>query len=128
MREAQKWSCAVLRAAAAMSSRARVARAASMADSDMPAMSPTSKSRPLLPSSMSSGTPPTRVAMVGTLAGHGFERGEAEAFHLAGHEHEVGERKEFVDVVLLAEEVDAIADADVAWRGIRRQSARGRRR
>ena len=44
----------------------------------------------------------------GDAAGHGFERGEAEGLHLAGHEHEVGERKELVDVVLLAEEVDAV--------------------
>ena len=47
----------------------------------------------------------------GDAAGHGFEGGEAEGLHLAGHEHEVGEREELVDVVLLAEEVDAVGDA-----------------
>ena len=44
----------------------------------------------------------------GDAAGHGFERGEAEGLHLAGHKHEVGEREELVDVVLLADEVDAV--------------------
>ncbi len=44
----------------------------------------------------------------GDAAGHGFESGEAEGFHLAGHEHQVGEREELVDVVLLADEVDAV--------------------
>ena len=38
-----------------------------MAAAAMASMSPTGKSRPLTPSSMSSGTPPTRVAMAGTL-------------------------------------------------------------
>ena len=41
-------------------------------------------------------------------AGHGFERGEAEGLHLAGHEHQVCEGEELVDVVLLAYEVDAV--------------------
>ena len=41
-------------------------------------------------------------------AGHGFECCKAEGLHLAGHEHEVGKGEEFVDVVLLADEVDAI--------------------
>ena len=44
----------------------------------------------------------------GDAAGHGFERGETEGLHLAGHQHEVGEREELVDVVLLADEVDAV--------------------
>ncbi len=50
----------------------------------------------------------------GDAAGHGFEGGEAEGLHLAGHEHEVGEGEELVDVVLLAEEVDAVLDVVVA--------------
>jgi hypothetical protein len=93
----------------------RAASSLSMAAAAMASMSPTGKSRPLTPSSMSSGTPPTRVAMAGT-AGHGFERGEAEGLHLGGHEHEVGEREELVDVVLLAEEVDAVGDAEARAR------------
>ncbi len=44
----------------------------------------------------------------GNAAGHGFECGEAEGLHLAGHEHKIGERKELIDVVLLADEVDAV--------------------
>jgi len=48
----------------------------------------------------------------GCLASHGFEGGEAEGLHLAGHEHEVGEGKEFVNAVLLAEEVDAVVNAE----------------
>ena len=47
----------------------------------------------------------------GDTACHGFECGESEGFHLAGEEHEVGEREEFVDVVLFAEEVDAVLNA-----------------
>jgi len=47
----------------------------------------------------------------GDAAGHGFEGGEAERLHLAGHQHEVGEGEELVDVVLLAEEVDAVLNA-----------------
>ena len=46
----------------------------------------------------------------GDAAGHGFEGGEAEGLHLGGHEHEVGAGEELVDVVLLAEEVDAVLD------------------
>ena len=38
-----------------------------IAAADMESMSPTSKRRPLWPSSISSGTPPTRVPIVGTL-------------------------------------------------------------
>jgi hypothetical protein len=49
----------------------------------------------------------------GDAAGHRFEGGEAEGLHLAGEEHEVGEGKELVDVVLLAEEVDAVLDAEL---------------
>jgi hypothetical protein len=48
----------------------------------------------------------------GDAAGHGFESGEAEGLHLRGHEHEVGEGEELVDVVLLAEEVDAVLDVE----------------
>ena len=48
----------------------------------------------------------------GDGAGHGFEGGEAEGFHFGGEEHEVGEGEELVDVVLLAEEVDAGVDAE----------------
>src|SRR6185312_6743190 len=44
----------------------------------------------------------------GNAARHGFERGKAEGLHLAGHEHQIGKREEFVDVVLLADEVNAI--------------------
>src|ERR1700677_2334260 len=47
----------------------------------------------------------------GNAAGHGFECGPPEGFHLRGHEHEVGEGEELVHVLLLADEVDAIADA-----------------
>ncbi len=62
---------------------------------------------------MSSGTPPTSGGDGRDAAGHGFEGGEAEGLHLGGHEHEVGEGEELVDVVLLAEEVDAVGDAEV---------------
>ncbi len=48
----------------------------------------------------------------GDGAGHGFEGGEAEGLHFGGEEHEVGEGEELVDVVLLAEEVDAGVDAE----------------
>src|SRR5258708_22369888 len=41
-------------------------------------------------------------------AGHRFERGETEGLHLAGHQHQVCEREQLVDIVLLAYEVDAV--------------------
>ena len=50
----------------------------------------------------------------GDAGGHGFEGGEAEGLHLGGHEHEIGEREELEDVVLLAEEVDAVLDVVLA--------------
>ncbi len=74
----------------------------------MASTSPTGKSSPVTPSSMSSGTPPTRVAMEGNLAGHGLKSGEAEGFEFAGHQKQIGEREQFVDTLLLAEEVDAL--------------------
>src|SRR6202044_1130995 len=46
----------------------------------------------------------------GDAAGHGFEGSEAEGLHFAGHEHEVGKGEEFVDVVLFAQEVNAVLD------------------
>ena len=49
----------------------------------------------------------------GDGAGHGFEGGEAEGLHFGGEEHEVGQGEELVDVVLLAEEVDAGVDAEL---------------
>src|SRR5258707_9826391 len=49
----------------------------------------------------------------GDAAGHRFERGEAEGLHLAGHQHQVCEREQLVDVVLLAYEVDAVLH--VVW-------------
>src|SRR6185437_4472436 len=49
----------------------------------------------------------------GNAAGHGFESGQAEGLHLAGHQHQVGQRKEFVDVVLLADEVNAVLDPEL---------------
>ncbi len=45
------------------------------------------------------------------VTGHSFECGETEAFHLGRHQHQVGERKKLVDVLLLADEFDAIPDA-----------------
>lgn len=48
----------------------------------------------------------------GDTTGHCFEGGEAEGLHLAGHEHQVGEREEFVDIVLLAEEMNLVADTE----------------
>ncbi len=46
--------------------------------------------------------------------GHGFECGQPEGLHLAGHEHEVGEGEELVDVVLLADKVDAVLNTVAA--------------
>src|ERR1700679_3419285 len=76
MREAQKWSCAVWRAAMDRRSSSAGSLRMEMAPAAIPSTSPTSKSRPLacpplgpsllVPSSISSGTPPTRVAMAGT--------------------------------------------------------------
>ena len=49
----------------------------------------------------------------GNLAGHGLKRGQAEGFKLAGHHHQVGQRKKLVDAILLAQEMDAVLDAEV---------------
>ena len=80
----------------------------------MPSTSPTSYSRPVSPESMSSGTPPTRVGDGRDAAGHGLQGGQAEGLHFAGHDHEVGERKEFLHVVLLADEEAALEDTEAA--------------
>ncbi len=84
-----------------------------MAASDMASMSPTSKRRPLLAVVDQFGDAAYAGGDGGNAAGHGFERGEAEGLHLAGHEHEVGEGEELVDVVLLADEVDAVLDVEL---------------
>ena len=64
----------------------------------------------------------------GHAAGHGFERGEAEGFHLRRHQHEIGEWQELVDVILLAEKVDAILDAELAREVLGGGALGGRRR
>ena len=64
----------------------------------------------------------------GDAAGHGFERGETEGLHFRGHQHEVGHGEELVDVVLLAEEVDAILDAVLAGEVFGGWNGRGHRR
>ncbi len=50
----------------------------------------------------------------GDAAGHGFEGGEAEGFHLGGHDEEVGEGEKLVDVLLFAEEVDVVANTEAS--------------
>ena len=49
----------------------------------------------------------------GNLAGHGFQRRQSERLECAGHEHKVGERKQLVDAILLAEETDAVLNPKV---------------
>ncbi len=77
---------------------------------------------------MSSGTPPTWVAMVGTRQADGFEGGEAEGFEFARHEEEVGEGQNFRDAALLAEEVDAVLNSLAVGDPFRQQSDPGRHR
>ena len=38
-----------------------------------------------------------------------FERGQAKGFHLAGHQHEVCDREQLVNIILLAEKVNPVS-------------------
>ena len=69
------------------------------------------KSRPVTPSSINSGTPPTRGRNGRHPAGHRFQRRQPERLQLARHDHQVGHRQQFVHALLLAQELDAVLNA-----------------
>jgi hypothetical protein len=80
----------------------------------MASTSPTLNSRPVTPSSISSGTPPTRVAMEGTLQAMASSAARPKDSNSLGIRSKVGEREQLVDALLLAEEVDFVLDMQVA--------------
>src|SRR5271165_4429388 len=69
MREAQYFACAEARPARPISSSPSASLNSSTAASAIASVSPTGKSLPVTPSSISSGTPPTRVPTIGTRVG-----------------------------------------------------------
>jgi hypothetical protein len=60
----------------------------------------------------------------GNLAGHGFQRRQAEGLQFAGHEHQVGDRQQFVHPLLFAQEVDPVLDALAVGQPLRRGAVR----
>ena len=92
------------------------------------AVSPTSLRKPVSPSLMTSGMPPIRVAMTGSLAGLGLESGKAERFQFGRQEKNVGNAKVIGDVCLFADKHDVVRARRAVRPDNKRPTAPGRRR
>jgi hypothetical protein len=99
----QKRSCAVFTRSLAHGRDAARALSRSTDPEAIASRSPTGKEQPVDPVGDQFRHSAHAGSDGGSFASHGLQRSQAKGLHLAGHEHQVGQGKQFADAVLLAE-------------------------
>ena len=95
----------------------------------MPSTSSGAQTKPVTPSSMISGSPPTLRRDDRDFAGHRFERRQSKALLRRRQQEQIGDRQLRHQVVLLADEADVVRSGPIPPRAVRcRHRDRDRRR